>query len=257
MNTWDSDSLIKMLYKASNTPSGRILALFDILEKLQNAPNFSFSEFNDLNANNKLFMFLTTQSADCGAIHPEIVARQILSIISSAMQEQLISANSTSIVNAKVVTNVLLSVYTQRKNKFEVLIKSAGYAAFASAIFAISISFFWLRNNDISEIYKQKYSFIAGSNNGKNNLAERYSYAQALRPSDSANYFQKYDQTLAGVCEYQEVLSIPAKHRVIYLQSVVNRQLPESSQDLAITNYYLSKLNCFYSPFIDTKHRIS
>lgn len=260
MDIFNSQWLLKMLAKSSKTPKGRILGLFDILEDWLSAPNIQIEITQTSNFNQNLISFLTEQAKACGAYCPEILAEQIVFIARKAVQEEIYYSGSRCLAHAKVAANALLLAHTQNKrpsraanNKFAIY-KFAIYSITASLILLIGTTTVWL-SEYIHDPYHQNNVAQLKSNHTKNIMEAEYIYKEALSPRDVASIYEKYEQIRNGICQYPEVLTISDKDRAIYLENVVGGQLPKNSRELEITNIYLEKVNCYYSPFLNANLR--
>ncbi|WP_020182744.1 hypothetical protein [Methylotenera sp. 1P/1] len=257
MDILNSEWLVMMLSKASKTPQGRMLALFDILENWSSAPHLDVEINRDPMSNQTLIHFLTAQAVAYGAKDPEILTDQIVLIAWCALQKALNSPDSTHLAHGKDVVKALLSAHTRSNERSFWRMGNYKAAVFACAaslalIMGISMTGAWDYLGRTHNTSNLAYKIVG---NGKNVAAVQHSDATALSPSESANYFRKYEETRSGICQYQEVLSLPVADRVVYLKNVVNNELPENAKELAITNYYLNRLNCYYSPFLNAKFR--
>ena len=104
MDILNSDWLVNMLKKSSNTPHGRLLSLFEILEDWLNAPNIAKQvHINSATqaSSHQLQDYLTIEAAKAGAAMPEMLASQLYFMATAAMQEKLQANNLASLSHAK------------------------------------------------------------------------------------------------------------------------------------------------------------
>lgn len=253
MDIFDSDWLVKMLDKSSNTPQGRILCLFDILQDWLDAQNIQISMSQDINSYQKLISFIEKQAIACKAESPNHLAMQIVLFALTATFEEMNHPGKGSLSNAKVAGHALIAAHT-RNNKLHLnRIKSNHftYALAASLILMIVNIAIWL-----PEFVHSKHSVLslakAESIHSNNPIKVRYPLNEKLSPIEVSTMYDKYERLRNGICQYPEVLSIPNNDRAIYLENVVGGQLPKNTADMKTTNIYLEKVNCYYSPFLNT-----
>lgn len=251
----NSQWLIKMLSRSSPTPEGRILALFDILDYWSNAPNFNAEISHDPFSNFRLIKFLEEQAKAYGSEDPKIFADQIVYIVWSSMQGTIGSPDRPHLSYGKEAVKALLLAH--KSNKLKSWMDSQKTSIYSTAaclllVFGLTISNSSIISQETLDKHINTHTF---NSNGMSLLTAKHSYTSVLTPYESAAYYQKYDEIRGGICEYQEVLSLPAEHRTIYLENVVKGKLPSTSEELAITNYYMNDLNCYFSPFLGEEFR--
>ena len=252
MDIFNSQWLLKMLAKSSKTPHGRILSLFDILEDWIRAPNIQLEIIQNTNSNQNLITFLIEQAKACDVDSPETLVEQIVLIARKAAQNEINHPDSCSLAHAKAVAHALLLAHTQNDRFFSRVANykpAATYSIAASLILLIGAVTIWMPEfiNDTQHQISVAQSTISHT---KNIIDAQYRYKETLTPRDAANMYEKYERMRNGICQYPEVLSIPDKDRAIYLENVVGGQLPKNSRDMAITNFYLEKVSCYYSPLL-------
>ena len=117
MDILNSDWLIKMLEKSSQTPHERLLGLFDVLDDWLEAPNIREQVRNEFSATTQaphLRDFLTAEAAKAGAAMPEMLANQLYFMAVAATQEKLQANNHAYMRHAKNAANALISAQTKK-----------------------------------------------------------------------------------------------------------------------------------------------
>lgn len=242
MDIFQSQWLIKMLTKSCETPKGKVLNLFGILENWISAPNIQFSIDIKAPINQSLIDFFTKQAQFLGANNPDMLAIQIIVIARQATLEAIASKDCSSLTHAKKVVEALLFAYTRQNILPNKISRHARYGVAASTVLLLGtlILIPITLNNEVSQLAQLK------SKQSDHFITTHYTGNKMLSPKAVADILTKYERLRVGSCHYPEVLSIPRKHRKIYMEKVVGGQLPENESELAITNLYLEKLNCYF-----------
>lgn len=239
-----------MLVKSSKTPQGRLLSLFDILNDWLNAPNIQKKlQFEDT-ANLLLIAFLTEQAKMLGAENPSMLAQYILLVAQKAMQQAIDEPNSNSFAHAKKAVQALILAQTQRTWRNSSLIKSKPviYSVAASFLLLIGTSAIWLPTL-LSTKFKQP-ELAQNIQVRATPSATILPHKKQLTAYDATQMYAKYEQMRQGTCQFPEALQIPDQHKAVYLNNVVGGELPATLADLEITNFYLGKVRCNFTPML-------
>jgi len=243
-----SSWLIYMLAKSSNTPEGRLLSLFDILNDWLKAPNMlKHCQLSDSN-HALLLSYCTAQAQALGAENPETLAEHIVLIARNAAQQNIMHPLSNSLMHAKKAANALILAQTQPlvANKVKRKItKPTAYAIAATLALAIGATLIW------APVLHQQQSAphmrAEANDTHTNKLAVT---PQPLTAQDATQMYAKFELMRQGSCQFPEVLQMPDKHKAIYLENVVGGKLPANLEDLAIANEYMAKIRCNYTPML-------
>lgn len=251
MDIFNSQWLIHMLAKSSKTPQGRILSLFDILNDWSAAPNIHF-KIEENASPQTLIAFCTEQAVACGAANPDVLAEHIVLIARNAAKQEASHPNSGSFIHAKKAAQALILAQTQNKK----LTKPAIYGIAASLFLLIGAAAIWLpmrqhseqniANLDIAKLAapaKTSSHIMTAAYTAKQN-------ADGITADEAAKMYAKYEQMRNGTCQFPEVLQIPDKDKTVYIESVVNGNLPTNLNDLAVANAYLEKVRCNFTPML-------
>ncbi|PPD43877.1 MAG: hypothetical protein CTY14_08415 [Methylotenera sp.] len=254
MNYDDSDLLssswlIYMLAKSSDTPEGRLLSLFDILNDWLKAPNM-LKHCHLSNANHSLLLdYCITQAQTLGAENPEILAEHIVLIARNAAQQNITHPSSNSLTHAKKAASALILAQTQpviTKSIKPALSKPVTYSIAATLALAVCASLIWapfLKDQQSTE-------HVNAELNKDNTLIVAKKDDQPLTAHDATQMYAKYELMRQGTCQFPEALLMPDKHKAIYLDNVVGGKLPSNLEDLAIANDYLEKVKCNFTPML-------
>jgi hypothetical protein len=262
----NSDWLISMLKKASSTPQGRMLSLFDILEDWLDAPHFNHQlPSNQLPSNqqqnsHQLQDFLTLEAAKAGAAMPEILAQQLYFMAIAAAQEKLSAntpghplsnslhafdspCNHASLSHAKSAAKAL--ILAQTKPEFHIA-KSSAYAIAASfiGVFVVAGSaFLYNFNANIAP----KYVHVASA---PSLLQARVSSSTQANPQQTAALIAQIEQMRKGNCQLIEALQLPDSYKKVYFENIVSGQISTNLSDQKLVNELLQKVRCNYSPML-------
>ncbi len=248
MDIFKSQWLIKMLEKSSNTPQGRILSLFDILDDWLTAPSIQVKITSDPTHNHLLISYCTEQALALGANHPSMLAEHIVLIALNAAQQEINQPGNGSLAHAKKAANALILAQTQKEWPLlkAVNVKSSVYGIAASLALLIGLGIMLLP----SLIEKKSlFSSQASANKNINTKAALLNNTN-LSAQDASIMYAKYEQMRNGTCQFPEALQIPDKDKAIYLENVVGGKLPTNLNDLAIANIYLEKVRCNFTPML-------
>ncbi len=248
MDLFDSPWLINMLVKASPTPQGRLLSLFDILDDWILAPHVEKNTSHTLTISPVLLNFCTEQAKSLGAQSPEVLAEHIVLIAHSAAIQAIEHPGSNSLMHAKKAAAALIQAQTQKSFWFTPFrpTRPFAYASIACVLLIAGLSLIWAP----WQTPHQKTAAITPSTQHPGKIAAK---ARPIQPSaitgvDAARMYAKYEQMRQGTCQFPEVLQIPDKHKSIYLENVVGGKLPSDLNELAIANHYLEKVRCNFTP---------
>ena len=244
-----SSWLIYMLAKSSNTPEGRLLSLFDILNDWLKAPNM-LKHCHLSNANHALLLsYCIAQAQALGAESPEILAEHIVLIARNAAQQNITHPLSNSLMHAKKAANALILAQTQPAAVTEAkrtMTKPVAYSIAATLTLAICASLIWapfLKD-------QQATPNMRAETNDTHATTLAATEGQPLTAQDATQMYAKFELMRQGSCQFPEVLQMPDKHKAIYLENVVGGKLPSNLEDLAIANVYLEKIRCNFTPML-------
>ena len=260
----NSQWLIKMLEKSSQTPHGRLLSVFDILEDWLDAPNVALTIREQIGEpiyspkQAKILQdYLTLEAAKAGAAMPEVLANQLYFMVIAATQEKLQANNPASLSQAKKAARALISAQT----------KKDFYIAKPSA-YAIAASFMGLL-----VVAGGLYLFNQTPNRHTSPMALNQTYQLNAKPmlvavhlmedtksSASAESMANPDQTAAlmaqielmrhGNCQLIEAIQLPDQYKGIYLNMVVNGQVSTDANEQKIAFALLKQTRCSYTPML-------
>ena len=258
MDIFNSEWLIHMLEKSSKTPQGRMLSLFDILHDWSAAPNVRF-ELEESTSPQALIAFCMQQAIACGAANPDILAEHIVLIARNAAKQETSHPNSGSFIHAKKAAQALIQAQTQRSK----LAKPAIYGIAASLFVLIGTGALLLEPHQQAILNVAKLTapstpapnFSTAHTASKNNHFMTAAYTEKQIPDgitadEAAKMYAKYEQMRNGTCQFPEALQIPDKDKTVYIENVVNGNLPTNLNDLAIANAYLEKVRCNFTPML-------
>ena len=249
MDIFNSQWLIKMLAKSSKTPQGRILSLFDILQDWLNAPNIHI-EIEENATSQALIAFCIEQAIACGADNPSILAEHIVLIARNATEQAINHPDSGSFTHAKKAAHALILAQTQSKK----LNRPAIYGVAASFFLLIGATVIWLP-------LQQSPSRIAANHKSDTSHIMTAAYTDkskidaGITADEAAKMYAKFEQMRNGTCQFPEALQIPDKDKTVYIENVVNGNLPTNLTDLAIANSYLEKVRCNFTPMLMAKSK--
>lgn len=237
-----------MLAKSSKTPQGRILSLFDILHDWSAVPNVQF-ELEENASHQTLIAFCTEQAVACGAANPGILAEHIVLIARNAAKQEASHPNSGSFIHAKKAAQALILAQTENHK----LSKSAVYGIAASLFLLVSAGVIWL---PLHQHTNPSFAKLITPNTVKTDnhiITAAYTAKpnpEAITADEAAKMYAKYEQMRNGTCQFPEALQIPDKDKTVYIENVVNGNLPTNLNDLAIANSYLEKVRCNFTPML-------
>lgn len=239
-----------MLTKSSATPQGRLLSLFDILNDWLNAPNIQSEIKLEPHTNSLLMAFCTNQAKLLGADDPAMLAAYIVHIAQKATQQAINQPHSNSFAHAKKAAHALILAHTQKSWSASSLtqLKPVTYSIAASLLLVIGISISWLPVLAPDQL--QQPRFTQNALIKKPSTMTAPSHDNRLSAYDSTQMYAKYEQIRQGTCQFPEALQIPDQHKAIYLNNVVGGELPSTLTDLVITNHYLEKVRCNFTPML-------
>lgn len=244
-----------MLEKSSNTPTGRLLGLFDILNDWLHAPHVQKNPSLGNTPHSALIDYCTEQARAIDAENPDILAEHIVLIARNAALQTLQAqhsskvSSSNSLEHAKKAASALIMAQTQKPSHTAKvnLSKPALYGIAASFLIMLSMTTLWLT------VLKQdnKAAFaLAEKSTVTTSLSRAPEQTLGISAHDAAMMYAKYEQMRQGTCHFPEALLIPDKHKAIYLDNVVGGRLPTTLDDLTIANAYLEKVRCNFTPML-------
>jgi hypothetical protein len=248
-NLLNSSWLIYMLGKSSDTPEGRLLSLFDILNDWLKAPHMLKRCHLSDSDNALLLDYCCTQAEALGAESPEILAEHIVLIARNAAQQNIVHPSSNSLAHAKRAAGALILAQTQPISAKQIkpaLLKPIAYAIAATLMLTVCASLIW------TPFLKEQQSTanINAESNSDNSSILAKKEDQHLTAHDATQMYAKYELMRQGTCQFPEALLMPDKHKAIYLENVVGGKLPSNLDDLAIANEYLEKVKCNFTPML-------
>ncbi len=243
-----SSWLIYMLAKSSNTPEGRLLSLFEILNDWLKAPTVTrHAHLGDSNYS-LLLSYCTEQAKALGADSPALLAEHIVLIARNAAEHSITNPASNSLAHAKKAAHALIQAQTQpttvKQNKTR-FVQPVSYGIAATLVLAIAASVIWaplLNERSTSN----KNVAVAIDQDAVLSAKEK----PQLNAHDATQMYAKYELMRQGTCQFPEALLMPDKHKAIYLENVVGGKLPSNLEDLAIANQYLEKIKCNFTPML-------
>ena len=254
MDILNSEWLVNMLKKSSNTPHGRLLSLFEILEDWLNAPNIAQQvRINSATqaSSHRLQDYLTIEAAKAGAAMPEMLASQLYFMAIAAAQEKLQANNLASLSHAKSAARALISAQTKK----EFLIsRPSAYAIAASfmGVVVVAGSLYFLNLNAM----KQTSTIVRNAT--QTQLAQPI--LASVKLSTSAESIANPEQTAAlmaqielmrhGNCQLIEAIQLPDQYKGIYLNMVVNGQVSTDPKEQKIAFTLLKQTRCNYTPML-------
>lgn len=258
MDILNSDWLISMLKKSSNTPHGRLLSLFEILEDwldllITAQPNIASQikskTFKQLTSH-QLQDYLTIEATNAGAAMPEMLANQLYFMAVAAAQEKLLADNLVSFNHAKSAAHAL--IIAQTKQDFHVS-KSTVYGIAASFLGILVVAGALYSNQNFAQGLNQVIE-------KKSTLAKNMPIQAAVPQLVSSNGLADPEQTAAlmaqielmrhGNCQLIEALQLPDQYKGIYLNMVVNGQVSTIPAEQKIAFALLKQTRCNYTPML-------
>ena len=248
--------MIKMLEKSSNTPRGRLLNLFDILEDWLEAPTVrdQLEKGLSVQAPEKILQdFLALEAAKAGAAMPEILAHQLYFMAVAAAQEKLQAINSqssnlyhlshASLSHAKSAARALIAAQTKTELH---IAKPTAYAMAASfaAVCAIAAGLF------ILNLQQPTTTIAAAQIPIQAAIPQMVAVEVMADPQQTAALIAQIEQMRHGNCQLIEVIQLPDSQKGIYLNMVVNGQVSTNRQEQAIAFDLLRKTRCNYTPML-------
>ncbi len=232
MSQFNSYAPIKQLAQLGNTPSNRLLGLFDAL---RDAPN-EVGMASSVAENAALLDFCTQQAAALGAAQPRILAEHILLIAINADRQTDPQTRLACLTHGQKAAHALILAQTQTKplsqNWLTVRPFFTNLSASALLVFTVGVV--------LTVASQQSLQRTASSKLLESNLTE----------NDTSQLYAKYEQMRQGTCQYPEALQIPDQDQAVYLENVVAGKLPTNLKDLAIAKRYLEKVRCNFTPML-------
>lgn len=269
-----------MLDKSSQTPHGRLLSLYDILEDWVDAPNIAPSICEQTSLLEQIAEpiycpkqakilqdYLTQEAAKAGAAMPEILANQLyfmaIAAINEHLQPQGMSAqniptkavyssvkanNHKGFSHAKSAANAL--ILAQISKDFS-MTKSSAYAMAASFLGVLVIAGVMFNLNLL-----QKEDQIAELKSAMQpSLVPTAAPAMAnsemtASPDQTVAIMAQLELMRHGNCQLIEAIQLPDSQKGIYLNMVVNGQVSTNPQEQKIAMELIQKTRCSYTPML-------
>ena len=259
MDILNSDWLVIMLKKSSDTPHGRLLCLFEILEDwldLINTAQPNIAEQVHIRSatqanTHQLQDYLTIEATKAGAAMPEMLASQLYFMAIVATQEKLQANNLASLSHAKSAARALISAQT---NKEFYISRSSAYAIAASfmGVVVVAGSLYFLNLNAI------KQTSLIARNTAQTQLAQPILASAKLNttsepianPDQTAALMAQIELMRHGNCQLIEAIQLPDQYKGIYLNMVVNGQVSTDPREQKIAFALLKQTRCNYTPML-------
>ncbi len=259
MDILNSNWLIKMLEKSSQTPHGRLLSLFDILEDWLDAPQIATpnirgqigEQFSKPKHARLLQDYLTIEAAKAGAAMPEVLANQLYFMAISATQERLqaniyeVSGHAT-FNHAKSAAKAL--ILAQTKKEFHIA-KSSAYAIAASFLGVLVVAGTLYINQNMSQSAEKKLAFSSAMPI-QAAIPQLVSSESMADPQQTAALMAQIELMRHGNCQLIEAIQLPDKYKGIYLNMVVNGQVSTDPREQKIAFALLKQTRCNYTPML-------
>jgi hypothetical protein len=245
MDILNSDWLIKMLEKSSQTPRGRLLSLFDILEDWLEAPSIreQIAGYTIAKQNGHLLQdYLTLQASKANAYMPEMLANQLYFMAIAATQEKLHAKNEKSLMHAKNAANAL--IFAQTKKEFRIT-KPSAYAIVASFVGTMIVAGgLFIINSD--QATRTPHIVPAEP------LIQPVSTTSELiaSPEQTAALIAQIELMRHGNCHFIEALQLPDNIKGIYINMVVHGQVSTDPREQQIAMELIKKTRCNYTPML-------
>ena len=260
MDILNSTWLINMLEKSSNTPHGRLLKLFDILEDWLEAPSIlqQLSQ-HDLKPEalkpkkaTLLQNYLIAEAAKAGAAMPDILGNQLYfmaaSTIQARLQANIHAGSSDAFKHAKSAANALILAQTKHEFSFS---RNTVFAVAASFV-AICIVVGSLYSANLHQQTTQTVASNAPNTAQQvpiQSVIPQLVAADTLAdPLQTAALMAQIEQMRHGNCQLIEAIQLPDSQKGIYLNMVVNGQVSTDAKEQAIALELLQKTRCNYTP---------
>ncbi len=259
MDILNSNWLIKMLEKSSQTPHGRLLSLFDILEDWLDAPQITTpnireqigEQFAKPKQARLLQDYLTIEAAKAGAAMPEVLANQLYFMAISATQERLqaniheVSGHAT-FNHAKSAAKAL--ILAQTKKEFHIA-KSSAYAIAASFLGILVVAGTLYINQNMSQAAKKRLAFSSAMPI-QAAIPQLVSSDSMADPQQTAALMAQIELMRHGNCQLIEAIQLPDQYKGIYLNMVVNGQVSTDPREQKIAFALLKQTRCNYTPML-------
>jgi hypothetical protein len=235
-----------MLEKSSQTPPGRLLSLFDILEDWLDAPIIREQINKQLSTHNhahRLQDFLTIEATKAGAAMPEMLANQLYFMAVAAAQEKLEANNHMSLSHAKSAASALIAAQT--KKEFHIAKSSAYTIAASFLVVFIGAGVLFMFNLDTKT--KQavlSHPLIQAA------ITPTATSALTASPEQTAALMAQLELMRHGNCQLIEAIQLPDSQKGIYLNIVVNGQVSTDLHEQQIAMELIKKTRCNYTPML-------
>lgn len=256
MDILNSDWLIKMLKKSSQTPHGRLLGLFDILEDWLDLPNVITPQIREQlneatamqNSARPLQDYLAIEAAKAGAAMPEILASQLYFMAIAAAQEKLIANNDKSLSHAKSAAKALISAQTKKELTIK---KLSAYAIAASftAVLVVAGSLFMLNVSQAKKI--EQTAILEASILPVTSTVPELE----MNPEQTVALMAQIELMRNGNCQLIEAIQLPDNLQGIYINMIVHGQVSTNPYEQKIAMDLLRRTRCNYTPMLMANSR--
>jgi len=246
----NSEWLVHMLKKSSNTPQGRLLNLFNVLDDWIDAPKIENCIITTPHQGTHMLQeFLALEAAKAGAEMPEMLASQLYFMAIAASQEKLSGHNIDSFLHAKHAANALITAQTTKQFHISRKIIYASAASFVLvSIVAGTILYASLQSGQEQQIAMTTNTNAFTKANIK--LAANTFNSDTASPTQTAALFARIEQMRKGNCQLIEALQIPDAYKKVYFENIVLGQISTNRDDQRIVNELLQMVRCNYTPML-------
>ena len=271
----NSQWLIKMLEKSSQTPHGRLLSLFDILEDWLDAPNVAPTirvqigeQFSSPKHAKILQDYLSLEATKAGAAMPEMLASQLYFMAISAINEYLqrqglspknipakagypcVKANNykglslaKSAANALILAQTRKEFYIAKYSAYAMAACFLGVLVIAGSAFTFNIEH--TQKNELAELKSATQTFLNASTAPTLALSE-----MTASPDQTVEIMAQLELMRHGNCQLIEAIQLPDSQKGIYLNMVVNGQVSTDPYEQKIAMELIKKTRCSYTPML-------
>jgi hypothetical protein len=244
MDILNSNWLIGMLDKSSDSERQRLLNLFDILHDWLQAPHIREHLAPDPVTENSapaaLLQYLAEQGRDSNAQAPEALAHQLYFMALGALQQELQMPGCGSLAHARQAAGALINAQLQSRVKPG----PVAYGIAASMAIVASLSSFLLFGTS-----SQQQNVIHSAALPAPHLLQTMPATYA-NPAHTAEMYASIEQMRNGVCHYPEAVMLPENQRSVYMQNVVGGEVPTDVMEQALAIRLMQRVHCQYAPML-------
>lgn len=232
-----SDWLLKMLDKAGNTPSRRVLALFDILQDWATAPGLK-ADAEMAGSEDALIAYLTGQLSTLRLPEPDILATQIYFIALGALQTAGTGEHGDAFLQGKQAAAVLLDAYRPpRRVKTEAVV-AASFFILVSAIFISAGE---------TPVTPSQPMATSPAPTGIGAFQPIHALS-GNSPDQVASLHDSLERMRRGICQYPQALMLAPEARAVFIENVVNGSVPTDADQMREASRLAQKVECYYAP---------